>query len=100
MRTQRMADSCPNYQDILSHKLRAYFLEFDLLAQFGRLSVDDRLNCESSEFRGTCVVVPKSKWQTAIVDQKRSSSELCASIAHEQYRFLHTSRLGTWYEQV
>jgi hypothetical protein len=39
-----MADSCPNYLDVPSHKPLAYLLEFGLLTQFGRPSVDDRLN--------------------------------------------------------
>jgi hypothetical protein len=56
-----MADSCPNFLGVLSHKPLAYLQGFDLLAQFGRPSMDDRLNCGSSEFRGTRAVVPKTE---------------------------------------
>jgi hypothetical protein len=44
-----MADFYPNYIVVSSHKPLAYLLEFDLLTQFGRSSVDDRLNYGLSE---------------------------------------------------
>jgi hypothetical protein len=68
-----MANSWFNYQDIPSRKFWAYLLEFGLLTQFGRLSTDDRPNCESSEFLGTRAVAPKSERQTMTLDQKWSS---------------------------
>jgi hypothetical protein len=58
MRTQPMTYSCPNYLDAPSHKPLAYLPEFGLLAQFRHLSTGDRLNYESSEFRGTRAVAP------------------------------------------
>jgi hypothetical protein len=61
MKTQPMADASPNYLDSLSRMLLAYLLGFDLLTQFGHLSVGDRPNCESSEIRGTRAVAPKSE---------------------------------------
>jgi hypothetical protein len=62
-----MADSCPNYLDVSSHKPLAYLLEFSLLTQFDRPSVDDR---ESSESLGMRVVAPKSERQTATLNQR------------------------------
>jgi hypothetical protein len=56
-----MTDSCPNYLDVLSHKPLAYLSEFDLLTQFDHPSAYNRSNCESSEFRGTRAVAPKSE---------------------------------------
>jgi hypothetical protein len=50
MRTQTVADSCPNYLDVPSHKPLAYLLEFGLLVQFGHPSAVDRSNCGLSEF--------------------------------------------------
>jgi hypothetical protein len=50
MKTQPMTDTCPNYLDSPSRILLAYLPGFGLLAQFGNLSVGDRLNYESSEF--------------------------------------------------
>jgi hypothetical protein len=100
MRTQLMADSCPNYQDILSRKLWAYFPEFGWLAHFGPPSVSDRSNCKSSESRGTRAVALKSERWTATLDQKWSSSELRANITHERCRSQHTSQLCTWCWQV
>jgi hypothetical protein len=44
-----MTNFYPNYLDVPSHKPLEYLLEFGLLTQFGCPSVDDRLNCESSE---------------------------------------------------
>jgi hypothetical protein len=61
MKTQPMANSCPNYQDVQSQKFVAYLLEFDLLSQFGHPTVGDRSNCGSSDCQGTCAVAPKSK---------------------------------------
>jgi hypothetical protein len=61
MKIQLMADCCPNYQDIPSRKLKAYLLEFNLLSQFGHSFAGGRLNCESSESRGTRAVAPKSE---------------------------------------
>jgi hypothetical protein len=58
-----MADSCPNYPDVPSHKPLAYPLEFGLLHQFGHPSMDDRPNYESSESRGMRAVAPKSERQ-------------------------------------
>jgi hypothetical protein len=69
-RTQAMANSCPNYQDIPSRKLLVYLLEFGLLTYFGRLSADDRPNYESSESRGTRAISPKSEQKTMTIDQK------------------------------
>jgi hypothetical protein len=87
MKTQSMTDTWPNYLDSPSRMLLAYLLGFGLLAQFSHSSVGDRPNCESSEFRGTHTVAPKSKRQTVTLDQKWSSLELRASIACEQCRF-------------
>jgi hypothetical protein len=68
MKTQPMTNSCPNYQDVPSHKPLAYLSEFDLLSQFGHPSVGDRLNYESSESQRMCAVAPKSERQTATLD--------------------------------
>jgi hypothetical protein len=105
MKIQPMVDSCPNFQDILSRKLWAYLLKFGWLSLFGHPSVGDRLNCESSESRGTRAVAPKSEWWTVTLDQKWLSSELCASITHAQCRSQHTSQLSTlcwwvWSERI
>jgi hypothetical protein len=100
MKNQPMANSFPNYQDVPSHKLLAYFPEFDLLSQFGHPSVDDRLNYGLSESQGKHAVVHRSEQQTMTLDRRRSSLELHADITHERYRFQHTSPLGTWYERV
>jgi hypothetical protein len=81
-----MSDSCPNYFDAPSHKPLAYLPEFGLLAQFGHPSRGDRLNYPSSESRRTGAAGPKSERQTATLDQKLSSLELHAGIAHEQCR--------------
>jgi hypothetical protein len=43
--------------------LLAYLPGFGLLAQFGHLSTGDRLNYESSEFRGMRAIAPKSEGQ-------------------------------------
>jgi hypothetical protein len=56
-----MADSCPNSLGVPSHKPLAYLPEFDLLTQFGCPPMDDRANCGSNEFQGTCAVAPKSE---------------------------------------
>jgi hypothetical protein len=50
MKTQPMADTCPNYLDSPSRMLLAYLPGIGLLAQFGHSSAGDRPNCESSEF--------------------------------------------------
>jgi hypothetical protein len=39
-----MANCCPNYQDVPSHKSLAYLPKFDLLSQFDHPSIGDRLN--------------------------------------------------------
>jgi hypothetical protein len=70
MKTQLMADACPNYLDSPSRMLLAYLLGFGLLTQFGHPSMGDRLNYESSEFQGMRVVAPKSERQTATLNQK------------------------------
>jgi hypothetical protein len=70
MKAQPMTDACPNYLDSPSRMLLAYLPGFGLLAQFGHPSAGDRPNCESSEFRGTCAVAPKSERETATLDQK------------------------------
>jgi hypothetical protein len=70
MRTQSMANSCPNYLDAPSHKLLAYLLKLGLLTQFGHSSKGDRSNCGSSESRGSCVVSPKSEQQITTLNQK------------------------------
>jgi hypothetical protein len=49
MKTQPMADACPNYLDSPSRMLLTYLSGFGLLTQFGHPSVGDRLNCESGE---------------------------------------------------
>jgi hypothetical protein len=49
MKTQSVADACPNYLDIPSRKLWAYLPEFGWLARFGHPFVGDRPNCGSSE---------------------------------------------------
>jgi hypothetical protein len=87
MKTQPMADACPNYLDSPSRMLLAYLLGFGLLTQFGHPSVGDRLNYESSDSRGTRAVAPKSERQTVTLNQKWSSLKLRASIAHEQCGF-------------
>jgi hypothetical protein len=100
MRTQPIANSYPNYQDIPSRKLWAYLLEFDLLAQFGHPFVGDRPNCESSESQGMHAVAPKSERQTATLNQRRSSLKLRADITHEWCRSQHTSQLCIWCWQI
>jgi hypothetical protein len=60
-----MANSCPSFEDIPSHKPVAYPLGFGLLTPFGRPSVDDRLNCGSNESQEMRAVFPKSERQTA-----------------------------------
>jgi hypothetical protein len=85
-----MADSCPNYHDAPSHKPLAYLPKFCLRAQFGDPSAGDRPKCESSEFRGTRAVAPKSDRQTVTLNQRQSSSKLHADIAHERNRSQHT----------
>jgi hypothetical protein len=96
MKTQPMANSCPNYHDILSYKPLAYLSEFDLLSQFDHPFVGDRSNYASSESQGKHAIVLISEQQTVTLDQRQSSLELHADIAHEQYRFQHTSPLSTW----
>jgi hypothetical protein len=46
MKTQPMADACPNYLDSPSHMLLANLPGFGLLAQFGHPSTGDRSSCE------------------------------------------------------
>jgi hypothetical protein len=65
-----MVDSCPNSLGVPSHKPLAYLQEFGLLAQFGRPSMDDRLNYGSNDFRGTCAIAPKSEQQSVTLDQR------------------------------
>jgi hypothetical protein len=96
-KTQPMANSCPNYQDVPSHKPFAYLSEFDLLSQFGHLFVGDRLKCESSDSQEKHAVVPRSEQQTVTVNQRQSSLELHEDITHKRYRFQHTSPLSIWY---
>jgi hypothetical protein len=50
----------------------------------------DRLNCGSSEFRGTRAVALKSERQIVNLGQRLLSSELRASITRELCRFPHT----------
>jgi hypothetical protein len=95
MKTQPMADACPNYLDSPSCMLLSYLPRFGLLAQFGHPSTGDRTNCKSSESLGMRAVAPKSERQNVILDQKRSSSELYASIARMHCRSQHTSQLYT-----
>jgi hypothetical protein len=61
MKIKSVANSCPTYQDVLSHKLLAYLLEFDLLSQVGHLSMGYRLSYESSESGEMHAVAPKSE---------------------------------------
>jgi hypothetical protein len=63
-----MTNTCPNYQDIPSHKLLAYLPEFDLLSQFVHPSMDDRPNYGSIESQGKHAVVPRSEQQTMTLD--------------------------------
>jgi hypothetical protein len=69
MKIQPMANSCPKYQDVPSHKLLAYLPEFYLLSLFGHPSTSDRLKYGSSESQGKLAIVPRSKQQTVILDQ-------------------------------
>jgi hypothetical protein len=48
--------------------------------------VGDRLNCGSSEFRGTRAVAPKSERQTVNLGQRLSPSELHVNITRELCR--------------
>ncbi len=95
-KTWHTVDSYPNFLDVSKHKLLAYLQEFGWLTQFDHPSVGDRLNCESSESRGTRAVAPNSERWTATLDRKWSSSDLRASITHTQCRSQHTSQLCTW----
>jgi hypothetical protein len=61
MKTQPMADACPNYLDSPSYMLLVYLSGFGLLTQFGHPSMGYRPNCESSESRGVRAVAPKSE---------------------------------------
>jgi hypothetical protein len=66
----------------------------------GHPSPGDRLNYGLGEFRGTRAVAPKSKRQTTILGLRLSSSELCASIACERCRSLHTFEHCNWCDRV
>jgi hypothetical protein len=70
MRTLPTINSCPNSLDTPSHKLVTYPLGFGLLAQFGRLSTDDRLNYGSNESLGAHTVAPKNERQTSTIDRR------------------------------
>jgi hypothetical protein len=63
-----MANSCPNYQDVSSHKPLAYLPEFDLLYQFDHPSASDRPNYGLNEYHGKHAVVPRSEQQTMTLD--------------------------------
>jgi hypothetical protein len=76
IKIQPIVDACPNYLNSPSRMLLAYLPRFGWLIQFGHLSAGDRPNCESTEFRGTRAVAPKSERQTMTLDQKWSSSKL------------------------
>jgi hypothetical protein len=56
-----MGNSCPNSQDIPSHKPITCSLGFGLLAQFGRPSVDDRPNYGPNESQEKHAFAPKSE---------------------------------------
>jgi hypothetical protein len=56
-----MTNSCPNSQDIPSHKPITYPPGFSLLTLFGHPSVDDRPNYGSNESQEMCTVAPKSE---------------------------------------
>jgi hypothetical protein len=92
MRTLPTINSCPNSLDTPSHKLVTYPIGFGLLAQFGRPSMDDRLNNGSNESLGAHAVTPKNERQILTIDRRLSSSEFRASIAHEECRSQHTSK--------
>jgi hypothetical protein len=87
MKTQSMANACPNYHDSPSRMLLAYLLRFGLLTQFDHPSVADRPNYESSQFRGNHVVVPISEQQIVTLDQTRPSLGLHVDTTHERCRF-------------
>jgi hypothetical protein len=70
MKTQPMADACPNYLDSPLCMLLAYLPGFGLLTPFDRSSTGDRPKCESIEFRGLRVVAPKREQQTVTLDLK------------------------------
>jgi hypothetical protein len=65
-----MGNSCPNSQDIPSHKPITCSLGFGLLAQFGRPSVDDRPNYGPNESKRSMQLLPKAsdKLRTPIKD--------------------------------
>jgi hypothetical protein len=82
MKTQSMTDACPNYLDIPSRMLLAYLPIFGSLTQFGHPSVDDRLNCGSSESRGKHAVIPRSEQQTVTLNRTQSSFKLRVQTQH------------------
>jgi hypothetical protein len=69
MKTQPMADSCPNYLNVPSHMPLAYPPGFGSLAMFDCQSMGDKLSYGSSEFRGKHTVVLKSEQQTVTLDR-------------------------------
>jgi hypothetical protein len=54
-----MADSCPNYLNVLTCGPLAYLLVFGSLTQFGYPSAGDRPNCELDESCGHVQLLPK-----------------------------------------
>jgi hypothetical protein len=65
-----MANSCPNFLGIPSHKPLTCAPGFGLLTQFGYPYADDKPNCKSNESLGMRVVALKSEQQTATPDQR------------------------------